>query len=57
MGYCPHCGKYFRYPKRRMTNSNYEDKESNYTYECKECFDRTIEYFQNMWDDYNSGRY
>lgn len=57
VGYCPHCKRYFRYPKRRITNANYEDKKSNYTHECKECFDRTIEYFQSMWDDYNSDRY
>lgn len=56
-GYCPHCNKYFKYPKRRMTNANYNNKEDNYTFECKECFNRTIEYFANMWDDYNQGRY
>lgn len=56
-GHCSHCGRWFKYPKRRMTNANYNNKEDNYTLECKECFDRTIEYFNNMWDDYNQGRY
>lgn len=56
-GYCSHCERYFKYPKRRRINTCYEDDENNYSHECKECYERTIEYYDNMWNDYNSGRY
>lgn len=57
IGYCPHCRRYFKYPKKRRINTCYEDGEKNYTYECKDCYKRTLEYFDDMWSDYNSGRY
>ena len=56
LGYCPQCRKYFKYPKRRRTNASYENEEDNYTYECKKCWERTMEYFDNMWEDFYCGR-
>lgn len=56
-GYCPHCEKYFKYPQKRLVNSCYENEEDNYTKECKECYERTLEYFDAMWEDYYSGRH
>lgn len=56
LGHCPHCERYFKYPKKRMMNTCYEDYESNFVYECMECYERTLEYYQELWDDYNSSR-
>jgi len=55
-GYCWHCGRWFVYPKRRRMSSDYSDEESNYCTECSDCNEQTERYWENMWDDYNSGR-
>ncbi|MBZ9622981.1 hypothetical protein G9F71_008945 [Clostridium sp. FP2] len=56
-GYCYHCERWFVYPKRRRMSTAYEHDESNFCTECEECFERTEEYWEDMWDEYNSERY
>lgn len=56
-GFCDHCGEWFVYPKKRRMNTAYVDEESNYCYECKDCFAKTEEYWQERWDEYNAERY
>lgn len=55
-GYCPMCNRWFVYPKRRQMNTQYEDEESNYIKVCKDCFEDVESYWQERWDEYNSGR-
>lgn len=56
LGRCDHCGRYFKYPKRRRMSTAYVEEEANYCVECKECFIETQEYWADMWRDYYSGR-
>ena len=55
-GYCVCCDRYFKYPKRRRINTAYEDDSMNYTRQCKECYDATIAYYEEMWADYYASR-
>lgn len=55
-GYCGICGRWFVYPKRRHMNTMYINEESNYCKVCANCFEEIEEYWQDLWDDYNSSR-
>ena len=37
-------------------NCAYVDELSNYYYCCKDCHDEIDAHYQELWDDYNSGR-
>lgn len=55
-GYCACCGEYLVYPKRRRMNTAYERDESNYCFECDDCFKETQAYWRDIWEEYNSQR-
>lgn len=38
------------------SNCAYEDELSNYNYCCKDCHEEIDRLYQEMWDDYYSGR-
>lgn len=50
---CDQCNE-----KAYISHSNcaYEDELSNYYFCCKDCHDEIDERYQEMWDEYNSGR-
>ena len=50
------CNRWFVYPKRRRMNTRYEHEESNYCNVCEACFEEIEDYWQERWDEYNSGR-
>ena len=55
-GYCPGCGRWFKYPRRRRQSTQYHDEESNYVTCCSDCFEEVEEYWAELWDEYYSGR-
>lgn len=57
LGYCPRCNRYFRYTvKTQRRNTQYGEESSNWITACEECRDDDFEYFQELWDYYNSSR-
>lgn len=56
-GYCPHCNLWFVYPKIRRMNTAYTEDKINYCYECDFCFGKTEEYWEEMREEYDSGRF
>lgn len=40
--------------KRRRLNTAYVDEESNYLTSCLSCYWETVDYYQDLWDDYYS---
>lgn len=57
LGYCNCCGKYFKYPKLYRENTMYNDEEMNWHRECKSCFNKHENYWDECWKEYYSGRY
>lgn len=55
-GYCPWCGRWFKYPKRRRKSTQYNDEESNYVTCCIDCFEEIEEYWAERWNDYMATR-
>ncbi len=51
-GYCPQCGRYLHWPKRRRMNTAYIDDKCNYSKTCLVCYRETIAYYNEMWRDY-----
>ena len=56
-GRCDSCGRWFKYPKRRRTNTAYNNEESNYSIECLDCYNYHEECWEQMWKDYTENRY
>ena len=57
LGYCPCCGRYFRWritTKRRLTQ--YCDEKQNYMTACVECHQDDYDYYDELWREYNAGR-
>ena len=57
LGYCPCCGRYFRWPvttTRRHTQ--YCEESNNYMTSCRECHEEDNAYFDELWREYNAGR-
>lgn len=42
--------------KKQRQNTAYQDDEKNYAVLCDRCQKEVTEHWQEMWDDYNSGR-
>jgi len=55
-GYCAHCGRWFKYPIKRIMNTRYEIKENNYIKVCCSCFIAIEILWKEQWDDYHSGQ-
>lgn len=55
-GYCEMCNHWFVYPKRRRMNTRYEDDKLNYCKVCACCYEQIDVYWEERWDEYNSGR-
>ena len=53
---CPNCDAYTDSVRRRHMHTAYVDDEMNYVTCCWECFDIIEDYWDEQWDDYNSGR-
>lgn len=53
---CPHCGRPSRDVASRRINTAYVDDNLNQRTECGQCHSRTIEYYDELWDDYNRSR-
>ena len=51
-GKCGRCESWFVYPKKRRTNTAYENDALNFTVECKMCYEHTEAYWEEMWKDY-----
>lgn len=51
-GRCPHCGRYFSFPKITEQNTRYHDEYSNYFCGCKDCEEENDMYWEDMWRDY-----
>jgi len=56
IGICPHCNRLRRGVESRRMNTAYVNDESNFTLSCEPCYDKTISYYAEMWDEYWSGR-
>lgn len=41
----------------KHSNCAYHNEMSNYNYCCKDCHEQIDAMYQEMWDEYNSGRY
>ena len=54
--FCSGCNRFKLTIERRRQNTMYEDDESNYVTCCAECFEEIEAYWQERWDEYNSGR-
>ena len=55
LGYCPHCGRYFRYPvTTERRNSQYVDEAVNWLTACDECHFEDNLYFEDLWNTYYS---
>ncbi|EQB4340407.1 hypothetical protein ACYJ2U_001699 [Clostridium botulinum] len=44
-------------PHLAPLNTAYWDKWSNYNFMCLECHKESYDYYQELWDDYNSSRF
>lgn len=53
---CPLCDRASETIALRRINTAYEDDGLNFQTGCWDCFDRTIEYYDDLWDEYNRGR-
>lgn len=51
----PYCPKFSK-AKFRGQNTMYENNLSNYNFLCRECHEEVDAMWQEMWDEYNSGR-
>ena len=57
LGYCPCCGRYFRYPiTTERTLTAYVDDSENWLTACKECHRDAYEYYSELWDWYYATR-
>lgn len=56
-GYCWGCDRWFTDLKRRRLNTAYYDEESNYMCSCGDCYQEAHDQYEDMWAEYNSGRY
>ncbi len=56
---CPHKNRECLGGRAYLAHSNcaYVDELSNYNFCCEDCHDRIDAMYQDMWDEYNSGRY
>ena len=54
-GYCEIHG-WFMYPKKFRANTSYENDSLNFEVGCKFCKEESDEYWNSMWEDYNSSR-
>ena len=54
--WCPGCKRFTSTIERRRQNTLYPDDESNHVTCCSECFDEVQAYWEERWDEYNSGR-
>lgn len=57
LGYCPCCGRYFRWPitvARRHTQ--YCEESNNYMTACVECHEEDNAYYDELWRDYYASR-
>ena len=54
-GYCPQCGRYFRYPVTvQRRNTQYCDEASNWLTACKDCHEEDDAYFDDLRNQYYS---
>lgn len=51
---CPHCGRWFSFPKIEPQRTLYQDKYDNYFCGCKECQEENVTMWDSMWEDYYS---
>lgn len=55
LGYCPCCGRYFRYPvTTERRNSQYVNEAVNWLTACDECHFEDNLYFEDLWNTYYS---
>ena len=56
LGYCPCCGRFFRWPIKTMRrHTQYCDEASNWLTACKDCHYEDDSYFDDLWAQYYSG--
>jgi hypothetical protein len=57
LGYCPCCGRYFRWPiTTQRRNTSYCEESCNFMTACKECHKEDYEYYAELWKDYYASR-
>lgn len=55
LGYCPQCGRWFRWPvKTKRRHTQYCEESSNWLTACKECHEEDDAYFDDLWNQYYS---
>ena len=53
LGYCPCCGRYFRWPvTTERRNTAYCKEANNYMTACQDCHKDDYEYYAELWNDY-----
>ncbi|UGO50991.1 hypothetical protein PQE70_gp138 [Bacillus phage vB_BanS_Nate] len=57
IGKCPQCRESCTKPFLLHQNCAYVDELSNYYWACGRCQEYMYDRYQEMWDEYNSGRY
>lgn len=54
--FCQGCNRFRLDIERRRQNTMYEEDASNYVTCCMECFEEVQAYWDERWEEYNSGR-
>lgn len=55
LGWCPCCGKYFKWPVKTMRRATrYVNEADNWLTACKKCQDEDDAYFADLWNQYYS---
>lgn len=58
LGFCPCCGRYFRYPvTTARRNTAYVEEPNNWLTACNECHEEDYCYYEELWADYYSSIY
>jgi len=53
---CPLCERESDTVERRQLNTLYVEEELNYQTSCLECYEDTIEYYKECWQEYHQSR-
>lgn len=53
---CPCCGAWQYGVLKRRLNTAYCNEDSNWQVSCERCYEKSIDYYNEMWAEYNAGR-
>ena len=54
-GICPCCNRQVNTLAKRLMNTQYANPEDNYIYSCKECWEKSEDYWKERWEEYYNG--